>query len=235
MDQKKLITPGIISSLICFASFITVRIADTVILSAFLRFNNIYHKYSIFHIEYLPGGQSNWTEGKVIFIYTLPYVIFALLGIYLPHLLRRTNNFWIQLSVNWLSFHMLLLLMAGLSAGIFQFRGVGVALEWFFVNIPVKVAGVIILLTVLIFATRRYGWYFLRRVPDRIYQDDLEYRRKWVNAVVLLPFAASFALIFPMSEYETWLNFVFSFLLGLISIWIIHLTLPMVYIPEHHN
>lgn len=231
MQRSNLFKPAIISSLICLFSFIVVRFADTLILAGFLRLNNIEFKFSLFSIEYVQGGQANWTEGKVILIYTLPYLFFALLGVYLPHLLRRKHNLWLQLMITWLSFQMMLLVMSGLAAGIFQFKGIGVSLEWLFVNMPVKVIGVLIMLMLLFVAARRFGWYFLRKVPDRIYHDDFDYRRLWLNKAVLLPFIISFAFIFPMSGLHTWLNFVFSFVLGLLFIAVIYRTIPIVYIP----
>lgn len=230
MQHSGLLRYSILSSLVCLASFVLVRVTDTTILSVFLRLNNIYHEYSFFHIDYMPGGQHNWTEGKVIFIYTVPYVVFALLGIYLPHFFRYTKSLWLHLSVTWLSFHLLLAVMAGLAAGIFQYRGPGVALEWLFVNMPVKIIGVMIMLIILFVAARRFGWYFLRKVPNPIYQDDFDDRHLWFNKVLLIPFLACFVLIFPLSELETWLNFVFSFMLGLVFIAVVYRTIPLVYI-----
>lgn len=222
----------LISTVFCLSAFFIIRIADTVILALFLRFNEINHIYHFFFVEYMNGGQSNWTEGKVIFIYTVPYLIFALGGIFIPHLLRRKDNFYLQLWVTWLSFHMVLIVLSGLAGGIFEFRGLGVAMEWFFINRVVKIAGALLLIAVIITTIRRYAWYFLRKVPHRSLHDDFDHRRLWINSAVLIPFLISFILIFPFSNLETWISFVSSFVLGLLFIGNIYRALPLVYIPS---
>jgi hypothetical protein len=231
MLRNKLLKPTILSTLICIAAYMAVRIADVLILTAFLRFNNISFKYSPFLVEYVAGGKGNWTEGKVLFIYTLPHLTFALLGIYLPHILRRKDSIWFQLTITWLSFHMILMVMSGLATGIFMYKGVGVALEWIFVNTPVKVTGVLIILSMLFVSARRFGWYFLRKVPDGIYHDDYQHRRLWLNRAVLIPFIVSLCFIFPAAGPEMLIESVCTLVLGLIFIAVIYRMIPLVFIP----
>ncbi|HLO57961.1 MAG TPA: hypothetical protein VK172_01545 [Lentimicrobium sp.] len=220
-----------ISAIFCLCSFMLVRFTDSAILSVFLKINHINFDFSIFKVTYLTGGQGNWTEGKVIFIYTLPYLMFALAGIFLPHILRRRNNIFLQMAITWLSFQMVLIVLAGLVSGIFEFQGIGVAMEWLLVNMPVKIFTSLFLLMLIYFSVRRFGWYFLRKVPHRSLHDDLDQRRRWLNHVVLYPFLISFAFIFPFAGIDTWLNFVSSFITGLIFILVIYKMIPLVYIP----
>lgn len=220
-----------VSSVFCFTAFFIVRITDTAILSLFLKYNHINHVYNVIFVEYMNGGQNNWTEGKVIFIYTVPYFLFALGGIFIPHFLRRKDNIYLQLSITWISFHMVLLVLAGLAGGIFEFRGLGVAMEWFFINKVVKIVAALLLIAVIFTTIRRYAWYFMRKVPHRSLHDDFDHRKLWIKKSVLLPFLFAFALIFPFASLETWLNFVFSFVIGLVFIGNIYRALPLVYIP----
>lgn len=228
---RKLHKYTLISSIFCVISFFAVRFADTAILSIFLRFNHIMHKYSVFHIEYLPGSQNNWSEGKVILIYSVPYVLFAVAGIFLPHMVRRISNFNVHMAITWLSFQMVLLVLSGLCSGLFEFKGIGVIMEWLFVNKAVRVMAAAILLMLILFSARRFAWYFLQNVPHRTLHDDFDQRKFWMNRVLFYPFLISFLFILPFTDIHTWLNFSFTLLTGLIFIGVIYHSTHMVYIP----
>lgn len=215
----------LISLSLCFLAFLMVRVGDTMVLSLFLRLNGIQHTMSFFYVEYGHAPFNNWTEGKLIFIHSVPYLIYVLVGLYLPHYFRN-SPYWIQLAVTWLSFQAILSVMAGLVAGLFIYYGPGVALTWFFVNMPVRIAGVIVMLIVILLAVRRFAWYFMFSLPETINISDHHHSRNLIRQLVLFPFILSFVMIAPLVDMFTLLNFIFSFILGLIFYFVVNQMMP---------
>jgi hypothetical protein len=205
----------LISVVLCLMAFFLVKVGDTVILSLFLRLNGIQHTFSFFYVEYGHAPFNNWTEGKLIFIHSVPYLLYVLAGLYLPHYFRN-SAYSMQLAINWISFHAILSVMAGIVAGLFIYYGPGVALTWFFVNMPVRIAGVIVILVIILIAVRRFAWYFMFSLPDTVEVTDHHQSQNLLRQLVLFPFMLSFLMIIPFVDMFTLLNFIFTFILGLI-------------------
>lgn len=219
------------STILCFATFLIVRVGDTFVLSAFLRLNDINHTFSFFYVEYGYSPVNNWTEGTLIFIHSVPYLLYVITGIYLPHYFRY-SHYLVQLTINWICFHLILLVMAGLAAGLFLYSGPGVALTWFFVNMPVRIIGVLIMLILMLIAIRRFAWYFMNNISAFTEEYDLYKARLDIRHFVLVPFVISFIMLIPLTDRQTILNFAFSLVLGFIFVSVIFNRIPEVYIVK---
>jgi hypothetical protein len=191
--------------------------------------NNINHLFSWFYVEYGYSTINNWTEGKLIFIHSVPYLLYVIAGIYLPHYFRYSSAM-VQLIINWISFHLLLYVMAGLVSGLFIYYGPGVAITWFFVNMPVRIAGVIIMLILIFMSVGRFAWYFMFSIPETIDISDHHQSQFLIKQFVMVPFIITFAMIAPLTDMFTLLNFALSFLLGVVFIFLIYQMVPGVYL-----
>lgn len=217
----------IISAVICVLTMILVRLTDMIFLSGLLNLGNITHLYSPFHITYPHYGQGGWTEGKLLFFYTFPYLVAGLSGTYLPLLMKYTNNWIVRLSISWVSFHLILMVVASMITGLFQYRGLGVPLDWFLENAILQIIAVIIIFIFLAIGIRRFCWHFLSSAPDYIFMkediiEDEENMKSWLRMVVLIPFAVSTIVFGAIAGIEVILNSIVSLVSGLILIAVIN-------------
>lgn len=222
-----------ISSILCLVNFLLVRIADNLILSIFLRSNEIYHQYYYFFVEYRNGRVENWTEGELIFINTIPYLIAIITGIYLPHFFRNTRSRILLLAITWFSFQLVLLFLGSLVSGLFEYKGLGIALVWFLNNKSLQVIAVILTMSALTWSLRRYAWYFTRCVPNC--EDIFDHNMKCLQLrmIALYPFIASVLVIISFNRIETILNHSISMFCGLMVIAMIFHSIPEVFIPSN--
>lgn len=216
------------SMILCIVAFFLVRIGDNLLLSAFAWLNNISQNFSLILITFPQSGQENWTEGKVLFIYTVPYLVYALAGIYLPHFISPYVHWRLKLFITWIFFHLLLMLIAGLFAGIYEYRGVGVALEWVFVNIWIRAIGVLVIGSLLIYNSRRYAWYFLRCLPNATFRTDSVTMIYWLRFQVMMPFLLSFTVILAIGGKPLLINYIISWILGATMIRMSYRVLPLI-------
>lgn len=231
--KSKMLKYTIISLILSVFSFLLVRIGDNLLYTALLRMNGIFHDYKLFEVIYMNGRGSAWTEGMVVFIHTMPAIVYAVIAAMLPHYILARMNWFFRLTVTWISFHLLLMVMSSLVSGLFEFYGLGVALKWLFVNNAVRITGVILILFTLLFASRRFAWYFLRSAPAHNLIMDEERMRVFIRRFVLLPFLFSFAFILPLASETTILDFGVALPLGLVTILILFGILNKVWIPEY--
>ncbi len=227
-DASSLLRYVAISTALSLFAFLVVRILDTGILSIFAFLNGIKFNYSPFLVTFPALGQSGWTEGKVILIYTLPYLFFGLLGMYLPEFISRKRNWIFRLTITWLSFYMVILVGGALISGIFEFRQLGVAMTWLIPYIWLRILTVFVMITWLTFSSRRFCWYFLRAVPTRKFLKGISGMRTWLILGVVIPVLLSFILILPLVNSTLSLNIGASFLLAVLFSVVIIQTAPMV-------
>jgi hypothetical protein len=218
----------VISAVLCLISFILTRILDTSILAIFAWINNITFNYSPFQVTFPAYGQQGWSEGKVIFIYTLPYLIFGLLGMFMPETISRKWDWKVRLFITWVSFQMILLVSASLIAGIFEFKQIGVALKWLLPYIWLRILLVMITIVFLLFGIRRFTWYFLRAVPTRRLLKGISEMKSWIVFGALIPILLSNLIIIPIGLQISNLNFGVSFIVSLIFLLIIYNTVSIV-------
>ncbi len=221
----------LVSFIFCFFCFILVRIADNYILSEFLRFNEINHDYHLFFIKYKSGQIDNWTEGKLIFINTMPYILSVLIGIYLPHFFRYSKRI-VQLFITWFSFQLVLLFIGSLISGLLEYKGLGITLVWFLKYKSIQVIAVVFILLILWFSIRRYAWYFIRCMPDCVELFDTTQKSRYLLRIALYPFVLSMIVVLSMNSKETLLNHSISQVTGLLLIVLLFQTLPDVLIPN---
>lgn len=222
-----------ISSILCLVNFLLVRIADNLILSIFLRSNEIYHQYYIFFVEYRNGRVENWTEGELIFINTIPYLIAIITGIYLPHFFRNTRSRILLLAITWFSFQLMLLFLGSLISGLFEYKGLGIALVWFLNSKSLQIIAVILTMSALTWSLRRYAWYFTRCVPNCEGIFDHKMKCMQLRMIALYPFIASVLVILSFNGIETILNHSISMFCGLMVIAMIFHSIPEVFIPSN--
>ncbi len=241
MDSQSSITTNkgpiikyiVISAILSLLSFLIVRIGDNLLYTALLRMNGIFHDYKLFDVIYLNGRGSSWTEGMIIFIHTLPSLIYTIAAVMLPHYLFPRMNWFARLTVSWVSFHLILMVSSSLISGLFEYYGLGVALKWLFVNTAVRILGVTLILLAIFYAIRRFAWYFLRSAPSHDFVSEQEKMRFFLQRVVLFPFILTFPFILPLATETTILDFGVALPLGLIMIWIIYGTVSKVWIPDY--
>lgn len=232
ISPVKLISGFIFSLFFCLISFFIVRISDTYILSKFLDFYNICHHSSLLLIEYCNGNQQNWTEGRLIFIHTIPYLIMLLTGLYLPHMIRTIKSSLLKLSIAWLCFQMVILFSGSLIAGLVEYKGLGVPLTWFLMSVGLRITAVIILLAALTFTMSRFSWYFIRCAP--LYCcTSLEGMKYWLKWVVISPYTIAFAAILIFTPLELLLNYSITFLIGIIFLLTIMSSTTKVYLSMY--
>jgi hypothetical protein len=120
------------------------------------------------------------------------------------------------------------MVVSGMIAGIYEFRGLGVALDWIFVNIWVRAIGVVILSGLMIYHSRRYAWYFLRCIPHAVFRTDSATMMFWLRFQVMLSFIMSFILIIPAGGRDVILNYTVSLILGILMIKLSYRSLPLI-------
>lgn len=237
MTKPRVLSYGAVSTLIRYVAisttlsliaFVFVRMLDTAVLSIFANLNDIKINYSPLLVTFPAIGQSGWTEGKIILIYTVPYLLFGLLGMYLPEFISRKINWKYRMAIIWLSFHMVILVGGSLISGIFEFRQLGVAMAWLIQYMWLRILTVFIIVGWLTISSRRFCWYFLRAVPTRKFLQGITGMRTWLILAVLIPILLSFILIFPFVNHTLSLNFGSSFLLAVLISAVIIQTSPMV-------
>lgn len=215
VSPVKLFTGFIFSFIFCLISFFIVRVTDTLILSQFLNVYNICHHSSLLLVEYCNGNQQNWTEGRLIFIHTIPYLLMLLTGLYLPHMIRTIKSILLKLSITWLCFQMVILFSGSLIAGLVEYKGLGVPLTWFLMNTGLRITAAIILLAALTFAMTRFSWYFIRCAPLS-YCTSLDGMKHWLKWAVISPYVTAFAITLSFTPYELLLNYSITFFTGII-------------------
>lgn len=221
-----------ISFIFCLISFYLVRIADNLILSGFLRLNNICHEYHTLYIIYKNGQIDNWTEGELIFINSVPYLLAILTGIYLPHFFRNQRSRLIQLAVTWYSFQLVLLFTGGLVSGLFEYSGIGISIVWFIKYKSLQVISVIITLLALTWSLRRYAWYYIRCLPDCEEIFDTQTKINMLKKIALYPFVFSSIIVLAFNSIETILNHSISLFCGLLLIILLFHVVTDVFIPR---
>lgn len=177
------------SSFFMALGFLIVKAISVLALTGLLRLNNINHVYTLFNIYYLPGDDSNWTDGALLFVYGVPNLVFLAVSMYLTGLvvrLRKVN--WIfRLMIAWIAFELMAYFLADLIMAAFFYKGFGIALQWLISNNLLRL-GIIVAGTIWVFYwSKRFGLMFLRCCPSRIFIDDPSIMRTWMVWAVLFP------------------------------------------------
>lgn len=218
----------LLSVIISTASFLLIRILNNQILCQFLRFRDICHIPNLLSVEYCNGRAANWTEGSLLLIHTTPYLLFLFGGIYIPHYFKVRNRLF-RLTITWICLHMVLLFTGGLISGLFEYKGLGIPLTWFFINNTLRITGVVILIILTGYSIRRFGWYFLACVPNQGYLQNTDSMKTWLIGSLLIPLFISGIVISSLSDLDLLLNHAMSFITGLLYLPVITATVPSVY------
>ncbi|MBK6344846.1 MAG: hypothetical protein IPF68_02735 [Bacteroidales bacterium] len=193
-DEAFLAVPGLfrvmLFSAFCMAfSFLVVKVLSILMLTGLLRLNNINHIYSIFNIYYLPGDDSNWTDGSLLVVYGIPYLIFLTVSMYLTGFVvrQRKLNWILRLILAWIAFQFMAYFLSELILAAFFYKGFGIALQWLISNYLLKVGIIVVGVIGIFYWTKRFGLMFLRCCPSRIFIDDPAIMRTWLIWVLLIP------------------------------------------------
>lgn len=229
-SYRELIRYASFSGLCCFVSFFVIRIINTLVLSLFLRFNDIAHTYRLLEVNYHNSSASNWSEGKLLFIHLTPYVVFAMLGMFMPGWVRKSRSWYVHLAITWMSFNMVIFVISELVYGLFDYSGLGVPLEWFSPNIYVAIAEVLILSFLLLTGIVRFGWFFLQSAPHLDFGMDYRVVRSWFTYALLIPFVVCFVAIPFIVTMNQYLNLLITLVVSFVAIVIVFGTITKVYV-----
>ncbi len=194
LDERFVTKPALfrlmLFSAFCMAfAFLFVKALSVLILTGLLRLNNINHIYSLFSVVYLPGDDSNWSDGSLLLVYGLPTLTFLAIGMYLTGLAVRIRKLnWIfRLLLGWIAFNLITFFMSELVLAAFFYKGLGIALEWLISNRILKYVIIVIASIGLIIWSKRFGLMFLRCSPSRIFIDDTSVMRTWLLWILVIP------------------------------------------------
>lgn len=221
---------SLFSTLSFLFTFFAVRIIYNLLFSLLLRIISINHSYSLFSIDFHVGNVSNWTEGTLLFCYTIPYLSFFVIGIILPNLIKRFNQWYLKLLIIWLSFNLELFFLSNLVQGLFIYSGIGVALAWFFSGLVMKLIVVLLFLSITMVHASQYGIHFLRCAPHSDFTDDYKHIRSWFTFCILLPIVTGSVAIYVIGDPFTYLENSIAILLGLIATYLIFQTVAEIYV-----
>lgn len=229
-SYRELISYASFSLLCCFVSFFIIRMISTLVLSLFLRLNNIAHTYRLLEINYHNSGTSNWSEGKLLFIHLVPYLVFLLLGMFMPVWVRKSRSWYAHLAVTWLSFNLVIFVISELVYGLFDYSGLGVPLRWFSTNIYISITEVVILTFLLLTGIGRFGWFFLQSAPHLDFTMDNQVVRSWFTYALLIPVVACFVAIPFIVTMNHYLNLLITFIITTVAIVIVFGKITKVYV-----
>lgn len=218
-------------STLCFIlTFFTVRIIFNLSFSLLLRIISINHSYSLFSIDFHVGNASNWTEGTLLFSYTIPYLVFFVIGILLPNLIKRFDQWPLKLSIVWLSFNLELFFLSNLVQGLIIYSGMGVALAWFFSGLVMKLIVVLLFLSITMVHVSQYGIYFLRCAPHSDFTDDYKHIRSWFTLCIFLPLVIGSIAIYILGDNLTYLENFIAMFLELFAAYLIFQSITEIYV-----
>ncbi|KAF0198219.1 MAG: hypothetical protein FD166_1570 [Bacteroidetes bacterium] len=194
-EDEAFITSGgllriMLFSVLCMAfAFLLVKALSILILTGLLRLNNINHDYALFNIYYLPGDESNWTDGSLLVVYGVPNLIFLTISMYLTAFVvrQRKLNWIFRLVLAWIAFQLMAYFLSELILAAFFYKGFGIALQWLISNYFLKIGIVIVGVIGIFYWSKRFGLMFLRCCPSRIFIDDPSVMRTWLIWVLLIP------------------------------------------------
>ena len=228
-NQAFLSTAGLFRLLLfssfCFAlSFLLVRILSVFILSGLLYVNEINHVYSIFNVAYLPGDNSKWSDGNLLLVHGAPDLVFLAVGVYLTNLAGRLKKIsWVsRLMLTWFAFVLVIFFLSELLLAAFQYKGLGIALQWLISNELLKYLIIAAGTIGLVLWSRRFGRIFLRSCPSRIFLEETSLMRTWLIWVLLLPLVFGSAFLLLILFYSLKISLAALFISAII-------TLPMAF------
>jgi len=177
-------------SMLCMAfAFLLVKALSILILTGLLRLNNINHDYALFNIYYLPGDESNWTDGSLLVVYGVPNLIFLTISMYLTAFVvrQRKLNWIFRLILAWIAFQLMAYFLSELILAAFFYKGFGIALQWLISKYLLRIGIVVVGVIGIFYWSKRFGLMFLRCCPSRIFIDDPSVMRTWLIWVLLIP------------------------------------------------
>jgi len=194
-EDEAFITSGgllriMLFSVLCMAfAFLLVKALSILMLTGLLRLNNINHDYALFNIYYLPGDESNWTDGSLLVVYGVPNLIFLTISMYLTAFVvrQRKLNWIFRLILAWIAFQLMAYFLSELILAAFFYKGFGIALQWLISNNFLRIGVVVVGVIGIFYWSKRFGLMFLRCCPSRIFIDDPSVMRTWLIWVLLIP------------------------------------------------
>lgn len=226
---KKALKCMIGSTLLCTFAFYLAKITENLFIALLLSMNSINYELTLFSIRYLPGNSDLWNEGKILFIYSFPYLVFMLTALTLPHLIRKRFNRFVYHGVVWYAFHLMLLVASGLVTGLFRYKGPGIALAWMFINSALRFIVVAVLVLIITYLSGKFSRVFLRRAWSRKYYSSIDSKVGWIKHFVVIPYLTAMGLIVAVSYYTGYfMTNLAASLLGLLFISMIYRKTPFV-------
>ncbi|MFH1120540.1 MAG: hypothetical protein V1775_12020 [Bacteroidota bacterium] len=199
-------------------AFLLVKAISILMLTGLLRLNHINHIYTIFNIYYLPGDESNWTDGALLVVYGIPNLIFLTGSMYLTGFIVRHRKLdWIfRLLLAWIAFQLMAYFLADLLIATFFYKGFGIALQWLVSNNILRIFIIVAGTIGLLYWSKRFGLMFLRCCPTRIFLNDPSIMRTWLIWVVLIPVISGPVLLLILLFFSLKINIAITFASALI-------------------
>jgi len=192
---------SLFSTLIFTLSVLGVQLLVTLITAVALVFFSVSFIYSLFEISY-PAVVSEgiWDENKIIIVYTIAPVMCFLVGLILLRLHPR--NWKNRLILTWCSLALISYLPCSMLAGIFFYDGIGVALNWLFPSLVVRVSVGLISVAALVLSKPFWINRFARTVYSGSFLSEREIMDKYLKKVMILPWfkGSVILLVFALSQ-----------------------------------
>lgn len=192
---------SLFSTLIFTMSVLLVQVMVTLITAVSLGFFSISFIYSLFEISYpLVGSESAWDEGRIIIVYTIAPVMCFLVGLILLRL--HPGNWKNRLILTWFSLALISYLPCSMLAGIFFYDGIGIALNWLFPSLVVRVSIGLISVAALVLSKPFWINRFARTVYSVSFLSEPEILDKYFKKVMILPWfkGSVILLVFALSQ-----------------------------------
>ncbi len=200
-----------------------VTVQETLMMDHF-QIGYLYHPFG--NLFGRPGPRGNWSEWKVIYVFSVAPAIGLLVGIMLTRVLTKSKKLsWRpRLALTWLAFFLLNAIPMGMLLGVFFYADFGYAFQNMFYSVFMRLAIAVIAVALAIFSRPFWLHLFLKTAPGHRYTImgslylKVIFILPWIFGTIII---GAFAII---GGYWAWLSSLV--LLGLVVLPIINRLKP---------
>jgi len=181
-----------------------------------LKHYSISFTYRLFGIGFSPVSAYKWPEARIFIVYGLGMLAFFGAGILLLFLLEKIKHIqWkIRLVLTWIAFFAVHTLPMWMLAGMFFFEGFGIAYQWLFENIYVRVILSLLALMVVVYFRSFWMNMFLKNVYSISFLSGSKNRQTFIKSCFIFPWLAGLIILLPF----VWLHHAWSWLVYLVGL-----------------
>ena len=177
----------------------------------FLKYFDFSFQYRPYTIIFSQWGGVKWTPERINIIYGSGPLLMFVTGILIWFFLRNHNQIhwkW-KLVLTWISFFMINALPVGIIAGTMIFDGLGVAYQWMFHLLPVRIILSVVVFLALVFSMPVWYLTFLKAANSIHFFKDSGTQRTYLMAVFFRAWLIGIAILLPFSWPMTGLHWPF--------------------------